>query len=110
MNNKTPTNLVTLGLHTAGLHVSRSKKDPGVSDREISGLIDGGSYTSKARGSWSNTPTWTADGRQDMAAVFSIPGRVRLSVTGRTDIRFVHWLPGKPAEEQTFHCSFDKLS
>ena len=32
---------------------SRPKKKPGVSDKDINGLMDGGAYTSEAR-SWSN--------------------------------------------------------
>ena len=60
--------------------------------------------------SWSDTPLCAADGGQDMAAVFASGGRRRLLVKGGIDIRWAHWLPGKPAEEPSPHCSFDKLS
>ena len=57
------------------------KKEPGVSDRDISGLVDGGSYMSEAR-SWSDIPPCAADGGQGMAAVFSPGEKGRLPVMG----------------------------
>ena len=49
---------------------SRPRRQLRVSERDISGLIDRVSYTSEANGSWSSTPLWVADSRQDVAAVF----------------------------------------
>ena len=46
----------------------RLKTESRVSDRDIDGLIDGRSYMSKARGSWSYTPPWMVDNRKDTAA------------------------------------------
>ena len=54
---------------------SRVKKEPRISNRDISGLMDGETYISEAR-SWSDTPVCMAAGRQDKAAVF-IGGRGR---------------------------------
>lgn len=51
---------------------TRPKKEPGYSDRDISGLIEGGSYTSEAR-SWGNTPPCAANSKQDTASLPS-PG------------------------------------
>ena len=48
---------------------SRLKKEPGVSNRDINGLMDGGADLSEAR-SWSDTPACVVDSGQDMAAVF----------------------------------------
>lgn len=54
----------------------RPKKEPGDSNRDISGLIDGGCYTSEAR-SWG-----AGHGRQDTVAVFAPQlGNRELSVT-----------------------------
>lgn len=52
---------------------SRPKKELGVSNREISGLMDGEAYTYGAR-SWSDTPACAAEGRQDLA-IFSSGGK-----------------------------------
>ena len=49
---------------------SRPKKEPKISNRDISGLIDGGCYTSEAR-SWGDTPPCAVHGRQDTVAVFA---------------------------------------
>ena len=57
---------------------SRPRKEPRVSDRNINDLIERGSYTSEAKGSWSDTPLWMADGRQDVAAVFATEGDYQL--------------------------------
>ena len=45
-------------------------------------------------GSWSNTLSSAADGRQDMAAIFVTSGR-RLPFIGGIDIRLAHQLPRK---------------
>ena len=59
--------------------------------------------------SYSNTPPYEADGRQDMAAVFPLGlGVGRWPVIGRTDITLSHQLPGKPVEGHAAHCPFDK--
>ena len=76
------------GKQIVGLHLpcacpaSRQEKKPGVRDgrRDISGLMDGGSYMSEAR-SWCDTSPCVVDGRQDMAAVF-ILGKGRWPVIG----------------------------
>ena len=52
---------------------SRRKKEPGGSDRDIGGLIDGGSYMTEAR-FWSDGPPSAADSKQDTAAVFPARG------------------------------------
>ena len=55
------------------LKTKKKKKSPGVSNRNIHGLMnEGGSYMSEAK-SWNNTPPRAADGRQDTAAVLA-PG------------------------------------
>ena len=58
------------------------KKEPGVSNRDLSGLMNGEAYTSEAR-SWSNIPPyvlWMVAGRQDVEAVFAPREKGRLSV------------------------------
>ena len=60
---------------------SRLKKEPGVSNRDINGLMDGGADLSEAR-SWSDTPACVADGGQDKAASYSPPRKGRLPVRG----------------------------
>ena len=75
-----------VGLYPAGLQglclpVSRPKKEPRVSGRDIDGLLDGGAYTSVAR-SWRDTPPCTAHGGQDMMEVFAPRGEERLPVIG----------------------------
>lgn len=52
-----------------------------VSDRNITDLLDEGSYMSKAR-SWTNTLLCVADGGKDMAVVYTTRRRGRLSVIG----------------------------
>jgi len=52
---------------------SRPKKEPGVCNRNINGLMHRGSYKSEAK-SWSNTPLCTTDGSQDMVAVLAPRG------------------------------------
>ena len=75
---------------------SRSKKESGVSDRNIIGLMDGEAYLSEA-GSQSDT--------------HYLHGRVGggLLVTGGIDIRQARQLPGKPAEGHTTYNPFEKL-
>ena len=75
---------------------SRPKKEMGVGNRAISGLMDGGSFTSDTR-FWSHTPS-CADGLQDKAAVFTPRGWGRLPLIGEFDIRLAHPLPRKPTE------------
>lgn len=50
------------------------KKEPGGTDRDTHGVMDGGAYTSKAR-SWCNIPLCVADSGQDRAAGFTPAGR-----------------------------------
>ena len=57
------------------------KKELGVSNWAISGLMDGGSFTSEAR-FWSHTPMCVADGQQDKVAVFTPSGWGRLPLIG----------------------------
>lgn len=49
------------------------------SNRDISGLLDSGSYTSKKKkkGSWSDTPLSMTNTVQDVAAIFTNCGRRR---------------------------------
>ena len=82
----------------------REEKDPGVSNRDINGLMDRGIYTAKAR-SWSNILLCAALGGQDMVAIFVLRERGRLPVIGKVNNRLTPWLPGKPAEEHAPHCS-----
>ena len=90
---------------------SKPKKEPGDGDRDNGGLLNRGFYMSEAKGSWSDTPPCTADGRQDLAAVFTPRGRGRLPVVEGIDIGWpISWLPGKPAEGYTPQHPFDQLS
>ena len=68
---------------------SRPKKKPWVSDRDISGLVDGSAY----KWSWSRTPPCAADSRQDMQADFAPGGRGRWPLTWAIDIKWAHQLP-----------------
>ena len=69
---------------------SRPKKEPRVSNRDINGLMDGGADLSEAK-SWSDTPPYGADGRQEKAAVFT-PGRRKGEITSYrgNDVRWAH--------------------
>ena len=67
---------------------TRPKKEPRVSDRDISGLMDVGSYMSEAR-SWSDTSLCVVDDGQYMAAVFAL-GKGRLPVIGGIGFRWAH--------------------
>ena len=49
------------------------QKEPRGSNRDISGLVDGGAYMSEAR-SWSNSLLCAVDSRQDLAAGFAHRG------------------------------------
>ena len=85
---------------------SRPKKDSGISNRDISGFVDGNlpclmqgpgatphSVRQKVGRAW-----WQS----------SLPkGRGGSSYRG-IDFRWAHQLPEKPVEEQTPHCPFDK--
>ena len=64
----------------------RTKKEPGVNNRDINSLMDGGSYTSEAS-CWSNTPTKYRPSEQDMVAVF-IPKAGR--GLGGNDVQWIH--------------------
>ena len=57
------------------------EKEPGVGDRDISGLMDEGSFTSEAR-FWSHTPLCVADGQKDKVAVSTPRGWGRLPLIG----------------------------
>ena len=89
------------------IQLQTTEKEPGVRDRDVNGLTEGGAYLSDVK-SWSNTPPCVVHGRQDMVAVFA-GVRGALPVTGEIDVRLTHWLPGKPAEGHTRHHPYDKL-
>ena len=86
----------------------RPKEEPRVSDRDISGLMGGAAYVSETR-SWSDTPSWAADSRQDLVAYLAPGGRGRLPVIGGVNLRLAHRLPGKLAGGHATHRPFDKL-
>lgn len=94
-------------LHPLHLPSFKIEGRAGVSERDINYVIVGGSYTSEARKSWSDTLPGMVDSRQDMATAFATKGRGRLPVMGESTS---HWLPEKPAERHTPHYPFDKLS
>ena len=54
---------------------------PRVSNRDIHGLMDNGTYMSEAR-SWSNIPPCAVDSGQDMATVFAPEREGRLPIVG----------------------------
>ena len=87
---------------------SRPKKKP-VSNRDMSGFMHGGSYTSESR-SWGDTPPCVADCGRDVVAVLAPGGRRRLPVVGEADVRLARWLSGKLSERHVPHHPFDKLS
>ena len=74
----------------------KTKKEPKVSNRDITGLMDGRTYMFEAR-SWSDTPLCVVDGRQDLVAVFASRDTGRLPVIEEIDNRSVHQLLGKPS-------------
>ena len=61
---------------------SRLKKEPGVSNRDTNGLMEGGVYTSETR-SWTDTPLCAVDNRQVTVKVFAPREKERLPVIGR---------------------------
>ena len=67
---------VMLGCTLTGSPASRRKKEPGVSNRDISGLMDAGAYTLETR-SWRDTLLCVAQGGQNMVAVFTPGGKGR---------------------------------
>ena len=68
----------------------RPKKEPGDSNRDISGLIDGQAYMSEAKSS-SKTPLCVMDGGQDMVEVIAPKWKGKLITSYReTDIRWAH--------------------
>lgn len=88
-------------MHPTGLQeASRTKKEPKVSNKDIRGLMGGGSYRSETR-SWSDTLPRVADGGQAIAVAFATMERGASPVKGGIDIWFVRGLPGKPAEART---------
>ena len=95
------TNMVAIDLHLPSF-----KTQERVSDRDISGLMDGGAYLSEAR-FWSNTPPCAGDGGLDMVAGFP-PREGEIANYGEIDLWLVHWLPGKPAEGHAPHSPFAK--
>ena len=69
------------------------EKEPGVSNRDISGLMGRGIYTAKAR-SWSNILLCAAPGGQDMGVVFT-PKWKEMTSSREPDVRWAHQSPGK---------------
>ena len=77
---------------------------PRVSDRDLSGLMDGGSYRSEAR-AWSDTPLCMVHSGQDVAAAFAMgaaEGREVVTIIEGIGISLAHQLPGKPATGERF--------
>lgn len=74
----------------------KTKEEPKVNNRDVSGFMDGRTYMFEAR-SWGDTPLCVVDGRQDLAAVFASRDRGKLPVIEETDIRLVYQLIGKPS-------------
>ena len=97
----------SLGLrteHYCFCPASRLKKVPRVSDRDLSGLMDGGSYRSEAR-AWSDTPLCVVHSGQDVAAAFAMgaaEGREVVNIIEGIGISLAHQLPGKPAQGHAF--------
>ena len=69
---------------------SRPKKKPRDRNRDISGLLDKGSYSAEAKGPGA-TPHHTQQ------AVRRTGWHLRLPFTGGGDVRLAHQLPGKPS-------------
>lgn len=76
---------------------SSRKKEPGVSNRGLHGLMDEGILHTEAR-------PW----RDTSPAVLTSGKGSRLPVTDRIDIRSVCRSPEKPAEAHALHCPFNK--
>ena len=79
-----------------GLHLSLKKER--VTDRDTSGVMDGGSYRSEAR-SHSNSSLCAEDGGQKMVASFPLR-QWEIASYGVIDIWLAHWFLGKPGEGQ----------
>ena len=94
----------------------RQKEEPGVGGRDTYGFTGWGAYTQLPEaGSWSCLHcvplTERLSGWQDTVAVVAPTGGTgHLPITGGTDIRLAHRLPGKPAEGHAPHRLFDKRS
>lgn len=65
------------------------------SNRDISGLMEGGSYTPETK-SWSDTLPCVTDGRQDTQQASLLGGRGECQL--HSDVRLAHQLPGKATE------------
>ena len=84
-----------VGLHPTSLQAlylpsfKTEERRPGVSNRDINGLMDGGPYMSEAR-SWGSTPSCALHGGQDTMEVSVPKGKGRLSVIGGIDVRWAH--------------------
>ena len=64
---------------------------------EISRVYCTGDLTCLKQRSWSDTPPWPADGKQNMVAIFTTRVRRKLPLIGESDVRLTHQLAGKPA-------------
>lgn len=84
----------------------RQEKEPGVSNRDINGLMDRGIYTAKAR-SWSNILLCAALGRQKMVVVFA-PGMRVISYSGNWH-QVGLWITRETSRRTHPHHPFDSL-
>ena len=85
---------------------SRLKKEPGVGDRDINGLMD-----RRLLHVWSKVLEWHPTvyiGWWGRTWWQSWLLRLRWNGRGRTDVRVAHQLPGKLAEKHVGHCPLDK--
>ena len=92
---------LSVGLHPADLQPCncpdwRPKKEPRDSYRDTNGSLDRGTYMSRKKGSWSETPLRTAAGKKDIANLRYL-GKMEATIYRGTDVRMAHQLPGKPA-------------
>ena len=92
-----------VGLYPRGLQVLcpglALKKETRVSNRDITGVMDGGTYYPSESRSWSDTPQCAVDGGQNVPAGFTLVGGNRKAISyGGTDFSLAHRLPGKSAE------------
>lgn len=90
--------LAFAGLCPEGLQVLyvpslKTEKRLRVSDRDLSGLMDGRSYLSEAW-SWSDTPLCAVDGGQDIAAAVLATGDREGEVTSYRGELMLGWLTG----------------
>ena len=71
------------------------REESGDSNRDITGLLDRGSQLSES-GLWSDTLPWTADSRQNTAAVFATgggdEGEEEFTSYGGIDVSLAHQL------------------